>query len=65
MPLTVTEITPFAFYGNSNLTMLNLNNAGMIRQYALNGCENLATIQAPNLNYVEIGAVDGTKWLEN
>lgn len=65
VPTSVTEIAPFAFYSNSKLETLNLNNVGMIRQYALSGCENLAIIQASNLNYVEIGAFDGTKWLEN
>lgn len=65
VPTVVTEIAPFAFYGNNNLITLNLNNVRMIRQYALNECENLANIQAPNLNYVEIGAFDETKWLKS
>lgn len=65
VPTVVTEVAPFAFYGNNNLITLNLNNVRMIRQYALNECENLANIQAPNLNYVEIGAFDETKWLKS
>ncbi len=65
VPSSVTEIAPFAFLGNSNLTNVNLNNVDAIRQYAFSDCNELSSITAPNLNFIEIGIFDGTKWLEN
>ena len=65
VPMTVTEITPSAFIGNTSLTTIDLNEVKTIRMFAFSGCVNLENITSNNLEIVEYGVFEGTSWLEN
>lgn len=62
-PSTVKEVAPFAFCGNKNLIKLDLVNTSFLRRYALSDCSNLYVVIAPKMSYMEMGALDGTEWL--
>lgn len=65
VPANVSEVAPYALSGNSYLSSINLSNVVMLRAYAMEDCENLATISGTNLYYVEENALLGTAWLDN
>ena len=65
VPESVTEIAPYAFFGNKYLQLVDLYNVAMVRQYAFKECTALATITAQNLNFVEVEAFENTAWLNN
>lgn len=64
LPLTVTEVAPFAFWGNQHLMKLDLKNVTMLRKYALGNCSELFSITTTKLSNMEIGALDGIEWLK-
>ncbi len=55
IPETVTEITPYAFEGNSNLTTVHISNSADIGIHAFANCENLETVYFYSYNVPEIG----------
>lgn len=65
VPDSVTEILPYAFFGNRHLQTIDLYNVIMVRQYAFKGCTALTNIIAPNLNFVEVEAFENTAWWNN
>ena len=65
VPDSVTEIAPYAFFGNKYLQAVDLYNVTMVRQYAFKGCTALTIITAPNLAFVEVEAFENTAWLSN
>lgn len=55
IPETVTEINPYAFEGNSNLTTVHISNSADIGIHAFANCENLETVYFYSYNVPEIG----------
>lgn len=65
VPVTVSEIGAWAFFGNKTLRTIDLNQAIMVRKYAFAECFNLTAISADKIKYAEIGVVEETPWLNN
>ena len=66
VPNTVTKINEYAFYNNSNLTSINLNNVMEINDYAFLNCTDLRTINGDNnVRKANIKSFYSTKWIEN
>lgn len=64
-PDTVTEITDYAFYGNTFLKSIDLKNTEIIQKFAFYGCENLEKANAWSLLGVGAFAFDETKMADN
>ncbi len=65
VPDTVTEITDYAFYGNTFLKSIDLKNTEIIQKFAFYGCENLEKADALSLLGVGVFAFDETKMADN
>lgn len=65
VPSSITVIGPGAFYHNTNLHYINLNNVTTVRESAFGNCSNLEEIVSENVNIIEPLAFDGTKWFED
>ena len=63
VPSGITEIWYMAFFGNENLTSINLNDVTFLREYAFMNCSNLATITGNKITTILQDALSGTKWL--
>lgn len=62
---SITEIGAMAFYGNKNLSSINLNNVTLIREEAFSGCKNLSSIVGNKIKIIERAALFNTKWLND
>lgn len=60
VPSTVTTINAYAFYGNKNITSVNLNNVTTIGEKAFYNCSSLTTLDISNVNTIEDSAFAGT-----
>lgn len=58
-------ISPYAFYGNTELTELDLNGVKTMGDYALAGCENLSVITGSAVEYVAPTALLGVPATQN
>lgn len=63
VPDGVATIDSYAFYGNANLTAVDLNNVTRLEQCAFYGCGNLSDIRSDKLDQVILDSLDGTKWV--
>jgi hypothetical protein len=60
IPSTITTINAYAFYGNKNITTVNLNNVTSIGEKAFYNCSSITTLDISNVNTIEDSAFAGT-----
>lgn len=65
VPSTITRIGAAAFFNNTTLVSLDLNQVTKVKESAFGQCLMLSSITADNLKYVEGGAFEGSAWLKN
>ena len=61
LPPSLITICSYAFYNNTHLEEINLDNVTRIESYAFGGCENLKTVYLKNLMYVGDHAFSGAR----